>query len=205
MAPQSTGPPRRRSPIAADRIFDGVRWHDNAAVVIRQGLVERIAARGEIDPETDMEAMPRGTLLAPGFIDLQVNGGGGIFLNDEPSAEAMRAIARAHRRYGTTGCLPTLISDRPAKARAAIVAAQTAAGRDGIIGLHLEGTFISAARPGMHRSDCIVPATMADLDWLGELSAAGASMLTLAPECVPNGFIKSLASSGIRVSVGHSE
>jgi N-acetylglucosamine-6-phosphate deacetylase len=205
MAPQSAGPPQRRGVIAADRIFDGVRWHDNAAVLIRQGLIERIAARGEIDPETNMEVMPPGTLLAPGFIDLQVNGGGGVLLNDDPSAEAMRAIARAHRRYGVTGCLPTLISDRPAKALAAIVAAQTAASRDGILGLHLEGPFISPARPGIHRSDCIVPATMADLDWLGELTAAGASMVTLAPECVPNGFIKTLASTGIRVSVGHSE
>src|SRR3954470_2987711 len=205
MAPQSTGSPQRRHAIAADRIFDGVRWHDNAAVVIRQGLVERIAARGEIDPETDMEAMPRGTLLAPGFIDLQVNGGGGIFLNDEPSADAMRAIARAHRGYGTTGCLPTLISDHPAKAPAALAAARAAAGRDGIIGLHLEGPFISPARPGIHRSDCIVPADIADLDWLKELSTAGSSLVTLALECVPDGFIKSLASSGIRVSVGHSE
>jgi N-acetylglucosamine-6-phosphate deacetylase len=205
MAPQSAESPQRRSAISADRIFDGARWHDNAAVLIRQGLIEGIAARDEIDPETATEAMPPGTLLAPGFIDLQVNGGAGIFLNDDPSPDAMRAIARAHRRYGTTGCLPTLISDHPAKAVAAIAAAKTAAGRDGILGLHLEGPFISPARPGIHRRDCIVPATAGDLDWLGQLSAVGSSIVTLAPECVPAGFIKSLAASGIRVSVGHSE
>src|ERR1051325_2612724 len=206
MAPQSAGPTqRRRTAISADRIFDGTRWHDNAAVLIRQGLIEGIAPRGEIDPETTTEAMPPGTLLAPGFIDLQVNGGGGIFLNDDPSPDAMRAIARAHRRYGTTGCLPTLITDHPAKAVGAIAAATTAAGRDGILGLHLEGPFISQARPGIHRRDGIVPATAGDLDWLGQLSAVGSSIVTLAPECVPDGFIKTLASNGIRVSVGHSE
>jgi N-acetylglucosamine-6-phosphate deacetylase len=205
MAPQSAEPPQQRSAISADRIFDGYRWHDNAAVMIRHGLIEGIAPRGQTIPEASTEAMPAGTLLAPGFIDLQVNGGGGILLNDDPSPQAMRAIARAHRRTGTTACLPTLISDHRAKAVAAIAAAKSVAGSDGILGLHLEGPFISPARPGIHRSDCIVPATTGDLDWLGELSAAGSSLVTLAPECVPGGFIKTLASSGIRVSVGHSE
>jgi N-acetylglucosamine-6-phosphate deacetylase len=144
-------------------------------------------------------------MLAPGFIDLQVNGGGGILLNDDPTPEAMRAIARAHRRYGTTSCLPTLISDTRAKATAAIAAAKSLVGTDGILGLHLEGPFISPSRPGIHRSDCILRAKLDDLDWLGELSAVGSSMVTLAPECVPTGFVEALASSGIRVSVGHSE
>src|SRR4051794_24424535 len=123
MVPQSAGPTQgRRTAISADRIFDGTRWHDNAAVLIRQGLIEGIAARGEIDAEMSVETMPPGTLLAPGFIDLQVNGGGGILLNDDPSPQAMRAIARAHRRTGTTACLPTLIPDHRTKAVAAIAA-----------------------------------------------------------------------------------
>jgi N-acetylglucosamine-6-phosphate deacetylase len=203
MAARSAEP--RRSAISADRVFDGYRWHAHAMVVIHHGLIECVAPRdfGIFDMPT--EAMPPGTLLAPGFIDLQVNGGGGILLNDDPRPQAMRTIARAHRRYGTTGCLPTLISDHRAKAIAAIAAAKSAVGSDGILGLHLEGPFISPARPGIHRSDCIVPAKMDDLDWLCELSAAGSSMVTLAPECVPQGFVKALAANGIRVSVGHSE
>jgi N-acetylglucosamine-6-phosphate deacetylase len=205
MAPQSAEPPQQRSAISADRIFDGYRWHDNAAVVIRHGLIESIVPRGQIIPEASTEAMPPGTLLAPGFIDLQVNGGGGVLLNDDPSPQAMRAIARAHRRTGTTGCLPTLISDHRAKAIAAIAAAKSCVGSDGILGLHLEGPFISPARAGIHRRDCIVAATMGDLEWLAQLSEAGSSLVTLAPECVPDGFVKALASRGIRVSVGHSE
>jgi N-acetylglucosamine-6-phosphate deacetylase len=191
--------------ISADRIFDGHRWHDNALIVIGRGIVQRIAPRDQSPDDCPIDVMPPGTLLAPGFIDLQVNGGGGILLNDDPTPDAMRAIARAHRRYGTTSCLPTLISDTRAKAMAAIAGAKLIDDGDGILGLHLEGPFISPARPGIHRSDRILAATSDDLDWLGELSAVGSSMVTLAPECVPAGFVKTLASSGIRVSVGHSE
>jgi N-acetylglucosamine-6-phosphate deacetylase len=191
--------------ISADRIFDGQRWHNDAVLVIDRGLVQRIAPRGQSPRERPLEMMPPGTMLAPGFIDLQVNGGGGILLNDGPTPDAMRAIARAHRRYGTTSCLPTLISDTRAKARAAIAAAKSLDGADGILGVHLEGPFISPARPGIHRADCIVEAANDDLDWLEELSGLGSSMVTLAPECVPAGFVKALAASGIRVSVGHSE
>jgi N-acetylglucosamine-6-phosphate deacetylase len=195
----------RRLAISADRIFDGYRWHDDSVILIEGGVIQRIAQRDRSAGDWPTEVMPPGTLLAPGFIDLQVNGGGGVLLNDTPTPDAMRAIARAHRRYGTTSCLPTLISDTRAKSVAAIAAAKSLAGTDGILGLHLEGPFISRSRPGIHRPDRILSATTDDLDWLGELSAAGSSMVTLAPECVPAGFVKTLAGSGIRVSVGHSE
>ena len=196
-----TGP----AAISADRIFDGHRWHDNALIVIEGGIVQRIAPGDQTPDDCPIDIMPPGTLLAPGFIDLQVNGGGGILLNDDPTPDAMRAIARAHRRYGTTSCLPTLITDTRAKAMAAIAGAKLIDDADGILGLHLEGPFISPSRPGIHRSDRILAATSDDLDWLGELSAVGSSMVTLAPECVPAGFVKTLAASGIRVSAGHSE
>jgi N-acetylglucosamine-6-phosphate deacetylase len=197
--------PARRFAISAERIFDGYRWHNDAVILIDSGLIQRIVPRDQMAGDWPTEGAPPGTMLAPGFIDLQVNGGGGVLLNDAPTPEAMRAIARAHRRFGTTSCLPTLISDTSAKAMAAIAAAKSLAGTDGILGLHLEGPFISRSRPGIHRSDRIVAATREDLDWLGELSTAGSSMVTLAPECVPAGFVKTLAASGIRVSAGHSE
>ena len=197
--------PPPRSAISADRVFDGYRWHDDAVILIDRGAVQGIAPRDQAAADRPTEVMPPGTVLAPGFIDLQVNGGGGILLNDQPTPEAMRAIARAHRRYGTTSCLPTLISDTRAKAMAAIAAAKSLDDADGVLGLHLEGPFISRARPGIHRADRILSATTGDLDWLGELAALGSSMVTLAPECVAAGFVKTLAARGIRVSVGHSE
>src|SRR5215212_10300585 len=206
MALEPAEPARRpRSAISADRIFDGHRWHKDAVILIDRGVVQGIVPHDQNAGDWPTEVMPPATVLAPGFIDLQVNGGGGVLLNDEPTPEAMRAIARAHRRNGTTSCLPTLISDTRAKATAAIAAAKLLDGTDGILGLHLEGPFISRSRPGIHRADRILSATMDDLDWLVELSAVGSSMVTLAPECVPAGFVKTLASSGIRVSVGHSE
>jgi N-acetylglucosamine-6-phosphate deacetylase len=191
--------------ISADRVFDGFRWHDDAVVVIDRGVVQYIAPRAQSPGDRPIEVMTSGTMLAPGFIDLQVNGGGGVLLNDEPTPDAMRAIARAHRRYGTTSCLPTLITDTRAKTAAAIAAAKLLDGAEGVLGLHLEGPFISRSRPGIHRGDRIVAATMDDLDWLGDLSTVGPSVVTLAPECVPAGFVRSLAGSGIRVSAGHSE
>src|SRR5882762_2531579 len=191
--------------VLGHRIFDGRRWHNDAAILTEDGRIRGLAAWGEVPSDWPQQRLPDGALLAPGFIDLQVNGGGGILLNDSPTPDGMRSIARAHRRYGTTSCLPTLISDTRAKATAAIAAAKLLDGTDGILGLHLEGPFISRLRPGIHRGDRILSATSDDLDWLGELSAVGSSMVTLAPECVPAGFVRTLARSGIRVSVGHSE
>src|ERR1700680_2146099 len=161
--------------ISADRIFDGYRWHDDAVLLIDRGMIQCIAPRDQAACAWPTEVMPPGTVLAPGFIDLQVNGGGGILLNDDPTPEAMRAIARAHRRYGTTSCLPTLISDTRAKATAAIAAAKLQAGTDGILGLHLEGPFISPSRPGIHRSDRILAARRSGL--ARELSAVGSSIV----------------------------
>jgi N-acetylglucosamine-6-phosphate deacetylase len=191
--------------VLARRVFDGRRWHNDAAVLIEDGRIRGLAAWGEVPNGWPRRRLPDGALLASGFIDLQVNGGGGILLNDEPTAQAMRAIARAHRRYGTTACLPTLITDSRQQTQAAIAAARTAAGGDGVLGLHLEGPFISPARPGIHRTDHIAVPHASDLDWLADLAGAGRSLVTLAPERLPDGFLKRLAAAAIRISAGHSE
>src|SRR5712675_80152 len=160
--------------VLGHRVFDGRRWHNDAAVLIEDGRIRGLAAWGEVPSDWPQRRLPDGALLAPGFIDLQVNGGGGILLNDDPTP-------------------------------AAIAAARTAAGNDGVLGLHLEGPFISPARPGIHRSDHIAVPHLSDLDWLADLAGAGRSLVTLAPERLPDGFLTRLAATGIRVSVGHSE
>ena len=204
-SPHDTSARSDRQAILADRVFDGSGWLAGAAVLIEQGRVRGLASWGEVPADWPQRQLPPGAILAPGFIDLQVNGGGGVLLNDDPSPEAMLAIARAHRRFGTTGCLPTLITDTREQTQAAIAAARTAAGRDGVLGVHLEGPFISPARPGVHRPDRIAQAAMDDLTWVAELGGAGVSLVTLAPECVPPGFVRGLVEAGVRVSVGHSE
>ena len=191
--------------VLADRIFDGDGWHAKSAVLAREGRIVGVTSWAEVPPDWRQTRLPAGAFLAPGFIDLQVNGGGGVLLNDQPTADGMRAIARAHRRFGTTACLPTLITDTPDRMRSAIAAARSISGQGGILGLHLEGPFISPQRPGVHRTDRIVKPVAGDLEQLCELAGAGRSLVTLAPECVPAGFVRTLASSGVRVSIGHSE
>jgi N-acetylglucosamine-6-phosphate deacetylase len=191
--------------VLADRVFDGHRWHAKAAVLVRDGRIVGLASWGEVPPDWPQTRLPAGAFLAPGFTDLQVNGGGGVLLNDQPTADGMRAIARAHRRYGTTACLPTLITDTREQMRTAIAAARSISGRDGVVGLHLEGPFISPRRPGVHRPNRVAKPRPDDLEELCQLAGAGKSLVTLAPECVPTGFIRKLASLGVRISIGHSE
>ena len=191
--------------IVADRVFDGRGWHRGVAVMVQDGRIAGLASPGEIPSDWPQSRVPAGVFVTAGFIDLQVNGGGGVLLNDQPTPDGMRAIARAHRRYGTTACLPTLITDTREQMRSAIAAARSVAGRDGVLGLHLEGPFISPQRPGVHRPDRIVQPRVGDLEQLCELAGAGRSLVTLAPECVPAGFVMTLASAGVRISIGHSE
>lgn len=191
--------------VLADRVFDGHNWHVQTALLVKDGRIAGLRPWAEVPAGCPQVRLQPSVFLAPGFIDLQVNGGGGVLLNDQPTTDGMRAIARAHRRYGTTACLPTLISDTRSQIRAAIAAARSVAGLDGVLGLHLEGPFISPRRPGVHRPDRIVQPDVDDLDALRELGGAGRSLVTLAPECIPAGFVRSLVASGVRVSIGHSE
>ena len=185
-------PVRQRSPhaVLASRVFDGRRWHNDAAVLIEDGRIRGLAPWGEVPDGWPRQRLPDGAMLVPGFIDLQINGGGGVLLNDDPSPDGMGAIARAHRRYGVTACLPTMITDSRQQTQAAIAAARAAAGSGGVLGVHLEGPFISPARPGIHRPDHIAVPHLSDLDWLADLAGAGRSMVTLAPERLPDGFVK---------------
>ncbi len=201
----STAQQDRPHAVLAPRLFDGRRWHSHAAVLIADGRIRGLAPWGEVPDGWPQRRLPDGAVLAPGFIDLQVNGGGGVLLNDDPTAEGMRAIAQAHRGYGTTACLPTLITDSRQQTQAAIAAARTAAGSDSVLGVHLEGPFISPARPGIHRQDHIAVPHLSDLDWLADLAGAGRSLVTLAPEQLPGGFVRRLADAGVCVSAGHSE
>jgi N-acetylglucosamine-6-phosphate deacetylase len=198
-------PNTERRAIVTGRVFDGRGWHRDAAVMVQDGRIVGLASPGEIPSDWPQSRVPAGVFVTAGFIDLQVNGGGGVLLNDHPTADGMRAIARAHRRYGTTACLPTLITDTREQTRSAIAAARSVAGREGVLGLHLEGPFISPQRPGVHRPDRIAEPGAGDLEQLCELAGAGRSLVTLAPECVPAGFVMTLASAGVRISIGHSE
>ncbi len=148
----------------------------------------------------------KGGLLAPGFIDVQVNGGGGALLNHEPSADVVRRIAASHRRFGTTGLLPTVITDAPEVTGAAIEAVRLAR-RDtpsSVLGIHIEGPFLDLARKGAHDPGFIRPMTAEDVTLLAQADC-GHVMLTVAPNRVPPDMIRALARAGILVSLGHAE
>jgi N-acetylglucosamine-6-phosphate deacetylase len=148
--------------------------------------------------------MSPGTWLAPGFIDVQVNGGGDVLFNDVPTPDGIVIIAAAHRRFGTTGLLPTLISDTREKMRRAVEAVR-AAMRDcpGVLGIHFEGPFLSQERAGVHDPAMFRAPDDDDLALL-TMPRGGATLVTLAPECVPPGFVAALARAGVRVALGHS-
>ena len=189
------------------RIFDGADWHDDAALIVADGLVEAIAGRSTIPPEADIVDLDGG-ILAPGFIDLQVNGGGGVMLNDHPDLASIETICRAHMPFGTTALLPTLITDTPEITAAAIAAGAEAARRKlpGFLGLHLEGPHLSLARKGAHDPKLIRPMNEADQ---AALIAARAQLpvlqTTVAPESASAAQVEALAKAGIVVSLGHSD
>ena len=147
----------------------------------------------------------QGGWLLPGFIDVQVNGGGGVLLNNDISADALGTIARAHARFGTTALMPTLITDAPAAIAAALDAVDAAieARVPGIVGLHIEGPFISAARKGIHDPALIRPLDPALIELLCR-PRRGRVMLTLAPEAVSAEALATLAAAGVILCAGHT-
>ncbi|WP_407527798.1 N-acetylglucosamine-6-phosphate deacetylase [Methylobacterium oryzisoli] len=191
--------------LLAGRVFDGEVFLSDRAVVVRDGLIADLTPAPPAGLRT--VRLPAGAILAPGFVDVQVNGGGGVLLNDDPSPAAIARIAAAHRRVGgTTALLPTLISDtRPAiSAAIAGVAAAIAAGVPGILGLHLEGPFLSPQRPGIHDPARLIPFGPGDADLLTGLGDRGLTLITLAPEAVPPGTVAALKARGARVCAGHT-
>lgn len=193
--------------IRGARIFDGNAWHDEAALLVSNGTVEAIVPEAAVPADADMVSAGGG-ILVPGFIDLQVNGGGGVMLNDGPSVEGLRTICAAHARFGTTALLPTLITDTRETTAAVIAAGREAvtAGVPGFLGLHLEGPHLSLARKGAHDPSLIRPMDDGDLERL--LACRGAfpaMMITIAPENVTESQVSRLSEAGFIVSLGHTE
>jgi N-acetylglucosamine-6-phosphate deacetylase len=190
--------------VAARRLFDGVTLREDSAVVIEGDTITAVVPRSELSGAIPCVDLPADAWLAPGFIDIQVNGGGDVLFNDEPTPDAIRSITAAHRKFGTTSLLPTLISDSPEKMAAACDAVEHLVGAEpGILGIHLEGPFLSPEKPGVHDPRALRQPSQEDLKLL-TAPRQGAMLVTLAPERVPPEFIAALAAAGVRVSLGHS-
>jgi len=122
-----------RHAVAADTVFDGATAHRDHVVVIEAGTITALMPRRDLPRGLPVQELPDGAWLTPGFIDVQVNGGGGALFNNDPSLDAVRGIAAAHRRFGTTGLLPTVVTDAPEVMRRAAEAITTAR-REGVAG-----------------------------------------------------------------------
>jgi N-acetylglucosamine-6-phosphate deacetylase len=188
--------------IVADHVFDGRVVHERAAVVVDGSHIAQVVPARELPQSMTTDFLPDGAWLAPGFIDLQVNGGGDVLFNDQPTAASLRTIAAAHRKFGTTGLLPTLLTDSKEKMQRALDSVN-ATQEPSILGIHLEGPFLSPEKPGVHDARHIRRPGPEDLDLL-TAPRSRARLVTLAPEVVPPGFIAQLVAAGVRVSLGHS-
>ncbi len=185
------------------RVFDGTTIVDGHSVVIADGKIVALLPDGERPSDAAVRRVEG--LLAPGFIDVQVNGGGGVLFNDMRTAEGIAAIGRAHRPFGTTGFLPTLITDTREHMREAIDAARAAlaAGIPGMLGIHIEGPFLSPERKGVHDPRLFRDLEEEDFALVTALGA-GRTLMTLAPERVPPEMVARLVKAGIVVSAGHT-
>lgn len=199
-----------RFALTANRVFDGDRFLRGVAPVIRAapggwGRIEALVS------EADLGDLPcldlGGAVIAPGFVDLQLNGCGGVMFNDSVSAATLDAMHAANLQSGCTAFMPTLVSTGDADMTAAMAlvgAFRAERGPSPVLGLHLEGPYISCERRGIHNADALRPLDGPMRDALAAFAAHTPLMLTVAPECVSDADIRALADAGVTVVLGHS-
>jgi len=188
------------------RIFDGEYFHDHYAIIVQNDKIIDLLPRQRLDHSIQQQELTGG-ILSPGFIDAQVNGGGGVMLNDAPTASTMAKIAQAHRQFGTTSLLPTLISDTDSITDQALESAISAVGKlAGICGLHLEGPHLAPARKGAHQAQFMRPLEAKDIARFTEAAPQiGTLLLTIAAEQVTAAQVEQLVQNHVIVSIGHCD
>jgi N-acetylglucosamine-6-phosphate deacetylase len=187
------------------RVLSERGFETGRAVLIEDGRIANVVADSDAQVRGARPHDLSGLTLVPGFIDTQVNGGGGVLFNDAPNIDTVRRIAHAHRRFGTTGMLPTLISDDVEVMRYAIAAVDEAIAQHvpGVLGIHLEGPYLASARKGVHDATKFrVPG--ADEIALASSLRRGKTLLTLAPDRVPIETIRDFTARDVIVAAGHS-
>lgn len=190
--------------ITASQVFDGTQMRADHAIIVERGRIADLLPRAQLGSDLRIEPAADG-VLTPGFVDVQVNGGGGVLLNDAPTVEGVARICDAHAKFGTTALLPTLITDTPELTAQAVAAVKQAIADHlpGCIGLHLEGPFLAPEKRGAHDAKLIRQMNDADVDTILGLGV-GTLLVTLSPERVPPRIIRRLADAGVIVSLGHS-
>ncbi len=185
--------------LIADQLFDGEQLHEQRPLCIEDGYIRAL------DTVCGATEIRLKGLLAPGFVDCQVNGGGGLLFNQAPTLETLERMAKTHARYGTTSMLPTVISSdyEVAMHAAAAVNQALASGLPGIIGIHFEGPHLSAEKRGIHNQSVLRPAADHELA-LYRRKDLGTVLITVAPETFTTEQISELVKQQVLVSLGHS-
>ena len=190
--------------IVPDQVFDGWNVKEEVAIRVYDDLVDMICPLSNIPADARLHHV--GGLLAPGFFDTQVNGGGNTLFNQMPTHEGLDRIATAHRQFGTVAMFPTVISDTPQVLRRAVYAVLSSNGQAGIAGIHIEGPHITKSRRGVHAEEYIRPMQAETLTLVRRLRSKKIPVLiTVAPESTTDAQIAELSGAGAVVSIGHSE
>lgn len=183
---------------------------EDGAVLARGGVIERVGRRSEVMSSADVEVDVGGRIICPGFVDLQVNGGGGALLTEEPTADAIERITRAHVRFGTTAMLPTVVTAEESRMAEALTAVAEAVRRQPagarVLGAHIEGPFINPERRGAHDARFIQPPRREAFERLLEAARGSLRLITLAPE-LPGALelIGAARAASVAVSIGHTD
>ena len=193
------------SAIVNARIFDGDSLANDHAVIIEGDKVSQILPQSQLPKGIEVSADLQGDYLVPGFIDLQVNGGGGVLFNSAPTVDAIRTMGEAHRKYGTAGFLPTLITDSFDVMRKAVSAVTEAidTGVPGVLGVHLEGPFLNPEKKGAHDEHKFCVIDEQGLEIITSLKR-GKTLVTVAPERTTSDMIQRISAQGVIVCAGHS-
>ncbi|MBO1256720.1 N-acetylglucosamine-6-phosphate deacetylase [Alteromonas sp. 5E99-2] len=195
---------KRKFALTNFKLFSNTSESQDAAILVDKGMIVKLVSNAAIPADYEIDDL-QGHTLTPGFLDIQVNGGGDTLFNDNPSVENIKSIASAHRKYGTTQCLPTLISDDIDKVKAAIEAVDQAIADNvaGVIGIHLEGPFLNKHKKGIHDASKFIDLTEALIPTISSLKR-GKTLVTLAPDSVDSHIIEMLVESGSIVFAGHT-
>ncbi|KZK89981.1 N-acetylglucosamine-6-phosphate deacetylase [Pseudovibrio sp. Ad5] len=200
----STAPGNQDIWLCPDQLFDGQNLLTDTAIHLVDGKCAGLSSADQLPVDVTVKKLSG--LITPGFFDIQINGGGGVLYNTSPSPEGLAAIAAAHRQFGTTALLPTVITDAPNVLEEAVEAMKDAYGTHGIKGIHIEGPHISVERKGTHEASWVRPLNERSLQLVRDLRDRDIPVLmTVAPEGVAKGDVARLVEMGAVVSIGHTD
>lgn len=200
----STAPGNQDIWLCPDQLFDGQNLLTDTAIHLVNGKCAGLSPADQLPADATVKKLSG--LITPGFFDIQINGGGGVLYNTSPTPEGLAAIAAAHRQFGTTALLPTVITDAPNVLEEAVEAMKDAYGTHGIKGIHIEGPHISVERKGTHEASWVRPLNERSLKLVRDLRDRDIPVLmTVAPEGVAKGDVARLVEMGAVVSIGHTD